>query len=521
MDFNEIRAELQSLIKQKYPQFDIQSQQTQISQIIDQVQYLQSHLDEQLEGQFSEVFYDSQTNEENLKSILSLYQYDRRYVIPSFGTVFMYIDLKNFVQDPSKIEYIKINIDKQLFTSKLNPNYFFENVQPYKDFIEKPQFDTLTINLIVQQMNLYESSYTIDTNVEVNVYELYREENSEIILESITGEFIDEFGEKHKIHVQKDFIELYEKQFVEKFEGELYLVQYNETTKKYYLIQQNFFHKPRRRGELYLKYYYSFGQNSIPDANELELIEFIQDIEIMSNTEGMVRKQLTTDDIVYQHDVFYQGKNIEQIDEWIVNQKINRNFGRQITYHDFLRWFDVYIHPLISHFDYSYSVIYNYTYFSNTIIIYIYFYSPISDYKKREIMNYIKQFFEQIVPFGMFILVREQKLVKLTLTGSLSFDVNLTNTTRIYQELMKILYNFNIKFKSRLLQSFDVSLYELQREIYKNIDGIIDLNLQLVQNGIQVPTPIYKVKSDSVVQFDELKNFIQQIKIIPVGTVLR
>jgi len=71
-------------------------------------------------------------------------------------------------------------------------------------------------------------------------------------------------------------------------------------------------------------------------------------------------------------------------------------------------WFNLYIHNyFLSIYDYSYSISYDYSYFSNSVIIYLYFYSNISEERKIELFNIIKSFFEQMVPFGMYVIVKE------------------------------------------------------------------------------------------------------------------
>lgn len=515
MEFENYKSSVINYLKQKYPNIDYKNS-SQVSQFVDQLTYLQVYLEENIESQFSETFYDSQRDVDNLKSILSLYQYDRRYVLPQFGTVNLILDLSQF----DNIKYIKYHINEFVLSSTKNPDIKYRIVNynvNNQDYIENISNNKLTIPVFVFQSNIQTQTYTITSN-DIDMFELQIPDEQNVILESVKGTLTDNYNNVYDCYFQKDFIELFELINIKKVNGEVYLLHYSEKNQKYYIIQQNFFNRKRIEGTLTVEYSYSFGEYGNVQSNELTIDIVNIDIEIFTDSGFINRKITSFDDILIQiqHEEFNNGKNKESIDEWIQNQKLNRTFGRQITLNDFNLWFDLYIHNyFLSIYDYSYSITYDYSYFSNSVIIYLYFYSQISENKKLELFNIIKSFFEQITPFGMYVLVKEQKTVKLSLGGTISFSTKNTTQQKIISELQKLLYEYNSSFKSKKLQTLEISKMELQKSILSSIDGILDVDLQIFQND-KPQQDSFKIKSNSVVFFDEIQNFINNITFIQI-----
>lgn len=511
MEFETFKSSLINYLKQQYPNFDYKNS-SQISSFIDQLTYLQMYLEENIESQFEETFYDSQKDIDNIKSILSLYQYDRRYVLPQFGLVNLVLDLSSIYNNT--IQYLKYKINDLVLSSskdlKIKYRIVNYNVNNF-DYIT-PTSPKITIPIFVYQINKDSQLYNI-TNKDIDIFEILLPENQNLIIESLEGTLIDDYENKYSCYFQKDYIELFELINIQKVNGEVYLIYFSEKNSKYYLIQQNFFNKQRIQGKLNLTYDYSFGEQGNVSANELTIDNIDIDLEILSN-DGLINKKINSFNEILvdiNHESFINGRDRETISEWIQNQKLNRTFGRQITKQDFNYWFDLYIHNyFLSKYDYSYSITYDYSYFSNSVIIYIYFYSNISERKKLELMNLIRSFYEQIVPFGMYVLVKEQNIVKLSLSGVIEYNSNITTQSKIISELVRLLYNYNINFKSRQLQTIEISNIEIQKNILTKIDGVMNVNLQIFQNNRPQPN-VFKIKSNSVVFFDEFQNFINKI----------
>lgn len=512
MEFETFKNSLINYLKQQYPNFDYRNS-SQISSFVDQLTYLQVYLEENIESQFEETFYDSQKDVDNIKSILSLYQYDRRYVLPQFGLVNLVLDLSSMYNNT--IQYLKYKINNLVLSSsrdlKIKYRIVNHNINNF-DYIT-PTSSKITIPVYVYQVNKGSQQYNI-TNRDIDIYEiLLPNEDQNLIIESLEGTLTDIYGNKYNCYFQKDYIELFELINIRKVNGEVYLIYFSEKNSKYYLVQQNFFNKQRIQGRLDLFYDYSFGEKGNVLSNELTIDDIDIDLEILSG-DGIINKKITSfDDILVgiNHESFMNGRDRETINEWIQNQKLNRTFGRQITKQDFNYWFDLYIHNyFLSKYDYSYSITYDYSYFSNSVIIYIYFYSNISERKKLELMNLIRSFYEQIVPFGMYVLVKEQNVVKLSLSGVIEYNSNITTQSKIISELVRLLYNYNISFKSRQLQTIEISNIEIQKDILTKIDGVMNVNLQIFQNNRPQPN-VFKIKSNTVVFFDEIQNFIDRI----------
>lgn len=516
MEFETFKSTIINYLKQKYPNYDYKNS-SQISQFVDQLTYLQTYLNENIESQFSEVFYDSQKDVNNLNSILSLYQYDRRYVLPQFGSINLLLDLSQF----NNIKYIKYTINNLVLSNRTDPSIKYRIIHyevNNQDFIE-PTSNKISIPVFVYQTNIETQSYLV-TNNDIDMFEIQLpNEYQNVIFESIKGNLIDKFNNVYNCYFQKDFIELFEFINIKKVDGEVYLLYFSEKNQRYYIIQQNFFNKKRIEGTLNIEYSYSFGEQGNVHTNQLTIDSIDIDLEIFTNN-GIVNKKITSfGDILVDltHSEFNNGKNRETIDEWIQNQRLNRTFGRQITRSDFNMWFNLYIHNyFLSIYDYSYSISYDYSYFSNSVIIYLYFYSNISEERKIELFNIIKSFFEQMVPFGMYVIVKEQNTVKLSLNGNISYNSSITTQQKLLSELQKVLYEYNSKFKSRELQTIEISKVELQKTIFSKLNGVVNVDLKIFQNN-KPQQDTFKIKSNSVVFFDELQNFINNITFIQIN----
>jgi len=57
--------------------------------------------------------------------------------------------------------------------------------------------------------------------------------------------------------------------------------------------------------------------------------------------------------------------------------------------------------------NYRYTIVYDSTIYSNLITIYVKFIDNVSQFRKNEYMQIIKNYFSKIVPFGTIISVQE------------------------------------------------------------------------------------------------------------------
>lgn len=536
LTYDKFQQELINLIKLKYPYVD-SSNQSQVQQITSQVTYLYTQLNESIETQFSEQFLDSATDYENIISILELYPYERMYAFPTTGNVTISIQI-----DPSiKLsQFVTIEFKNQILTDKNNQNIEFLQLSDQKvtfntqtDVVD----NTFSFPITVSQMTKQSERVSFSGTNYVNKYKFKEIPTSQILIPDTLTQTAIVYDKIYDVKICKNIYEMYESLLLKKETNKLYFIlKYNDRDKSFEVIQQDLFgYKQPQQYTVEFTYYTTYGKNGQVSDNSLELknqefsIEFVDENSnykyIKKDLNGIIYSNIIDTykeqpiqasylSINIQHESLDNGKDTEPINEYIINAtKINRTFGRQVTKQDFYDHMSYLKSTILSNIRYKYSIRFDNSIYSNMITIYIQFITNVSKSVKDNILEIIRHYFEQIVPIGTKVAVKEQKEVKLYLSGNIYYLPNETTKQQIVSSISKYISNLNSEYltgdKTDIIHIKEYSQYEIQKEIYRQIPGLKSVDLYLFSDRLNIPSKILKFDDSTITYFD--LSFIRNI----------
>lgn len=536
LTYDKFQQELINLIKLKYPYVD-SSNQSQVQQITSQVTYLYTQLNESIETQFSEQFLDSATDYENIISILELYPYERMYAFPTTGNVTISIQI-----DPSiKLsQFVTIEFKNQILTDKNNQNIEFLQLSDQKvtfntqtDVVD----NTFSFPITVSQMTKQSERVSFSGTNYVNKYKFKEIPTSQILIPDTLTQTAIVYDKIYDVKICKNIYEMYESLILKKETNKLYFIlKYNDRDKSFEVIQQDLFgYKQPQQYTVEFTYYTTYGKNGQVSDNSLELknqefsIEFVDENSnykyIKKDLNGIIYSNIIDTykeqpiqasylSINIQHESLDNGKDTEPINEYIINAtKINRTFGRQVTKQDFYDHMSYLKSTILSNIRYKYSIRFDNSVYSNMITIYIQFITNVSKSVKDNILEIIRHYFEQIVPIGTKVAVKEQKEVKLYLSGNIYYLPNETTKQQIVSSISKYISNLNSEYltgdKTDIIHIKEYSQYEIQKEIYRQIPGLKSVDLYLFSDRLNIPSKILKFDDSTITYFD--LSFIRNI----------
>lgn len=536
LTYDKFQQELINLIKLKYPYVD-SSNQSQVQQITSQVTYLYTQLNESIETQFSEQFLDSATDYENIISILELYPYERMYTFPTTGNVTISIQI-----DPSiKLsQFVTIEFKNQILTDKNNQNIEFLQLSDQKvtfntqtDVVD----NTFSFPITVSQMTKQSERVSFSGTNYVNKYKFKEIPTSQILIPDTLTQTAIVYDKIYDVKICKNIYEMYESLILKKETNKLYFIlKYNDRDKSFEVIQQDLFgYKQPQQYTVEFTYYTTYGKNGQVSDNSLELknqefsIEFVDENSnykyIKKDLNGIIYSNIIDTykeqpiqasylSINIQHESLDNGKDTEPINEYIINAtKINRTFGRQVTKQDFYDHMSYLKSTILSNIRYKYSIRFDNSVYSNMITIYIQFITNVSKSVKDNILEIIRHYFEQIVPIGTKVAVKEQKEVKLYLSGNIYYLPNETTKQQIVSSISKYISNLNSEYltgdKTDIIHIKEYSQYEIQKEIYRQIPGLKSVDLYLFSDRLNILSKILKFDDSTITYFD--LSFIRNI----------
>lgn len=553
---DKIKEELLVSLKNQYPNLDT-SKSSAINSLVSQIVYLQTFLNESIDVQFNEQFIDSATDPENVHSILDLYPHDRLWQFPPTSNIYVTIyfpnpQLYNSGDITSSLtlnpgSYVNIKLSNLLLSYSKNQN------------IEYTQIDTQDIT--VDSQTIIDNNYSITFPVTVSqiqkITDYFEFSGSNYVEQKIiqsipTGQYLlpdtitqrVTFDNEHwyPAKVQKNIFELYEELELKK-ENEYkyyFLINYSERNETFSLIQLDIFnYKQPKNYTVEITYYVTYGVGGNVERNSLNLISYNLYIEYIDNQgvfryvnideNNMVNTNLNdknkndiynllygtyTDteipNMIYyyqpyiSHEDITNGKNRESLDTYILNAtRVNRTFGYQITKDDFNNHMEYLGNTFLNDINFRYTIVHDNTIYSNLITIYVKFIDNISQNRKNDYIQIIKNYFSKIVPFGTIVSVQEQQEILLYLTGTIEYIPEYVKQQEMVKTISDLLINLNMELqKSKVLKYIEISQYNIQKQLYSSLNGIKSIDLYLHTNTSNYPLKVVRIPEYQIPVFD-------------------
>ena len=549
---DKIKEELLTSLKKQYPNLDT-SRSSAINVLTSQITYLQTFLNESIEVQFSEQFIDSATDPENVHSILSLYPHDRLWQFPPTSTLYVTIYFPNpqsystpspFEFNPGSYMNIKLSDMSLIYNKNRNIEYTQIDTQDItvdtKTIIDNNYSITfpITVSQIQKVVDYFE--FSGNTYVEQKVIQSIPV-GQYLLPDTITQRITFDNIHWYPAKVQKNIFELYEELELKKNNEYQYyfLIDYSERNGTFSLIQQDIFnYKQPKNYTVEITYYVTYGVGGNVERNSLDVqsynlyIEYIdsqgifryininKNNTINTNLNDKNKNNLT--ELLYgvytdvenvgvnyyrpyiSHEDITNGKNRESLDTYIINAtRINRTFGYQITKDDFNNHMEYLGSTFFNDINYRYTIVYDNTIYSNLVTIYVKFIDNISQIRKNEYMQIIKNYFSKIVPFGTIVSVQEQKEILLYLTGTIEYVPEYVKQQVIVKTISDLLINLNMELqKSKILNYTEISQYDIQKQLYSSLNGIKSIDLYLYTNTSNYPLKVIRIPEYQIPLFD-------------------
>lgn len=519
-NYNLIKKTLINSLIKKYPSYSF-NDSTSINIFSDQVVYLQSYLKELTDREISELFLDSQVQPDNIKSLLSLFTYKRRWVNVQSGFLDISIDTKllQFI-----LYFLKTSTPLTILLKK-DSQFQQNNISYYSinDYNIELNYDEL-LNIIESNQkytinNVYQIQYNyMDENVQ-NTFNINNEDYNEfnlylpygyLIPESVKQILLDNDNNVEEFHLQTTYDELYSIMESNENGG---LLEYDEKNNQWKVIVQSFFnYEVPVNHAIKITYNYSYGENGNVNENTINQFQNSQDSllfifqdkngnTVTESLDSLMKKQdsynyeLSNVISVSNPLPFANGKNMESIEEYLYHQiKYNKTNARQITKTDFIDIIDLFLSNLIPQYNYYYGLESKFNWYSNTVYIYL----IIEDLHKQMISEdnviyqtvslQIKKYLEEISPLGMNIIVKQGIVRTMTLYGEIDFDQRNYDVFTIKSYLQEQIFNYlkNVKYIGGTVNTIDIQNYLLKKDgiYYVNLGvGTYDYQGNLIQKG--------------------------------------
>ena len=539
--FNKTKEDIIKILKKQYPEYDY-SYNSQINVFVDTIQYLQSNLREIYDKSFQELFLDSQMDKNNIKSILSMFSYERQWVSPQNG----------FLDVTFKREFIYklltlLNLDSTVTINFNKGSYLYQYNIPFQ-ILEDKQYE-LTYERLQTLYDIMED-LVLNNQIQVIQIDTYPENKNEF---EITTERYQKFKlnlpkgyiipstQKQKLVNIDDNTEL--NQEVQLYYYELYniisegkiglLLNYDENNDEWYIILSEFFNQniPIGNYKLYISFDYSLGENGnisqkfingFQDIDSQITIEFFKDNTFyqysVSDILNITNSEISQDEVVSQTNMLplNNGKGMEDIEEFVQNQiQYNKTIQRQITYEDYILLTKLFFTKVFPNYNIKFNIQGKLNWYQNNIfqylLVYDLSYNKINkeSFEFKYIQKQLLEYLTSVSLMGITINILEGKEKYVTLNGEITFNKKFPKDK--FQKQMKL-----IEEVVEMGHNLDVT--EVINILKTEIPEMVSYNLSLSEvnmdnNSIKNTSNVIEQKDDELIKFISINNILTYLNI--------